>query len=316
MLPRQELPDPLQRLLVVQDGAVSRQQALQAGLSHAARRRLVDSGRWRCVAEGVYVVGVDEPTWPQLASAAVLLGGEGARLAGRSAAHLHRLLDDAPQPLDVLAPRNVTDRAWVTFRRERPGPRRVSSAAWPPRLDVPDTVLDLCGAGSPADVVHWVTAAVQRRRTTPVLLERRLAARGRIPHRRLIADLVADAGDGVHSNLEHRFLHDVERAHGLPRGRRQFVVPGSGKVADVAYEEFALLVELDGVKWHGAPADRWRDRRRDNVHSNRWTTYRYGWQDVSGHACAVAAELAGAMVSRGWVGVMTRCARCVPDLSE
>jgi hypothetical protein len=50
----------------------------------------------------------------------------------------------------------------------------------------------------------------------------------------------------VHSPLEHRYRSDVEEVHGLPRGKRQFVVPGTGRHADVTHVEYGVLIELDG----------------------------------------------------------------------
>lgn len=317
MLPRQPVPRSLTRLAAVQDGVLSRSQCCAAGLGEAVVRRLLVDGTWRRIDAGMYAVANAEPGWDQLASAGVLLGGEGARLAGRSAAWLHKLVDSAEHPIDVLAPTDVADRSWVRFRRERPGTRRLSGPAWPPRLSVVDAVLDLCAAGEAEDVVTWISAAVQRRRATPAQLQRAIDARSRLRHRRIIGDVVADVAEGAHSHLEVRFLRDVERAHGLPRGQRQYAVPGTKKCADVAYPAFGVLVELDGAAWHGSAGARLRDRRRDNTHSGGGhVTYRYGWEDVAGAPCSVAAELGGALSTRGWDGLPRSCPRCpanVPD---
>ncbi|HEY6741586.1 MAG TPA: hypothetical protein VI110_04440, partial [Lapillicoccus sp.] len=46
--------------------------------------------------------------------------------------------------------------------------------------------------------------------------------------------------------MELRYVRDVERAHGLPAGRRQRPAPGGGPERhDVAYDEQQVLVELD-----------------------------------------------------------------------
>jgi hypothetical protein len=51
-----------------------------------------------------------------------------------------------------------------------------------------------------------------------------------------------------------RFLHDVERPHGLPRGDRQQSRRGLPYASDVGYDDYQLLVELDGRKGMNALA--------------------------------------------------------------
>ncbi|MDA8323195.1 MAG: DUF559 domain-containing protein, partial [Actinomycetota bacterium] len=77
------------------------------------------------------------------------------------------------------------------------------------------------------------------------------------------------------------------------------------------YERYSLCVETDGRAAH--PDDRrWADTRRDNVlASTGITTMRYGWGDVASRPCEVADEIAGALASRGWAGLIRRCGpRC------
>jgi hypothetical protein len=113
-----------------------------------------------------------------------------------------------------------------------------------------------------------------------------------------------------------RYLRDVERAHGLPRGRRQPVGRVNGRTVyrDVDFEEFALRVELDGRLWHEKPRERERDRVRDNatVVELRGTVH-YGYAAVTGTPCAVAVEVAAAPTNRGWTGLLRPCVRgCTP----
>jgi very-short-patch-repair endonuclease len=155
-----------------------------------------------------------------------------------------------------------------------------------------------------------VTKAVQRRLTTPEALSRALQRRTRIRHRKLIGELLADVASGVHSALEHRYLHDVERAHGLPKPSRQASRPGKGVFVDVLYREFALIVELDGRIGH-VEEGRWRDRRRDNMHAASGAlTLRFGWHEVTREPCAVALDVAEVLIGRGWTGYPAKCPRC------
>ena len=111
-------------------------------------------------------------------------------------------------------------------------------------------MLDLCSVGDPAEVISWNTKAVQRRLTSPARLLMALRARHAIRHRDLIRAVLGDAEAGVHSQLEYRSGRDVVGAHSLPPDRRQFRIPDTNRFADVAYEDYALLVELDGRIGH------------------------------------------------------------------
>ena len=53
---------------------------------------------------------------------------------------------------------------------------------------------------------------------------------------------------------------------------------------------------------------RFRDFRRDNeVVAAGESVLRYGWPDVTAHPCAVAAQVAGVLQTRGWTGLPKRC---------
>jgi hypothetical protein len=118
------------------------------------------------------------------------------------------------------------------------------------------------------------------------------------------------AREGAESPLELTYLRDVERPHGLPRGRRQKSRLGLRYVSDVGYDEWALLLELDGRDGH-AEEGRFRDRRRDNAFALRaLLTLRYGWYDVTDKPCAVAWQVATVLRARGWLGDFRRCGRC------
>lgn len=74
-----------------------------------------------------------------------------------------------------------------------------------------------------------------------------VAARGsNLRNRALVLEMLADCAVGVESRLEQRYFRDVERAHGLPVGRRQASLRRGTRV-DVSYDEYRLLVELDGA---------------------------------------------------------------------
>ncbi len=80
--------------------------------------------------------------------------------------------------------------------------------------------------------------------------------------------------DGAESAMEVRYVRDVERAHGLPRGDATgpYARRPRAERHDVGYVEQRVLVELDGELGHEGRAARIRDGRRDR----RGATYAAG----------------------------------------
>lgn len=310
---RQPVPEALTRLAQLQDGVVSREQALGHGLAVSAITRLVRDGFWNRITRGIYLTAPVAPSWLALAWCGVFLGGDHARVGGRAAAHLHGLLPEAPAQIEVLLPAAVaTPRVagpWY-FHRERPGIRQSRSPGAPPRLSIEDTVLDLvcdpdCDARSAA---NWLTMAVQSRRTTPQRVLRAAEDRHFLPPRELVRKVLADTLAGARSPIELDYLNLVERAHGIPTGRRQ--ASHRGTEVDVLYEEFGLVVELDGRLGHEGMG-RFRDMRRDNVSTtDGLATLRYGKADVFGVPCEVAQEVDHNLMRRGWQGPGHPCDHC------
>lgn len=201
----------------------------------------------------------------------------------------------------------------VHYSARLPGARH--PARLPPQTTLEDTVLDLADVSRTAeDAVAWAIKACQRRLSTPDRITAALADRSRARWRRDLADAVGEVKEGVHSPLELRYLRDVERRHGLPRGDRQAVTirRGARQYADVRYTEYGVVVELDGVLAHPAEARKY-DSRRDNANTlDGFQTLRYGWVPVAYHACSVAREVADLLCHRGWRGSPRPCGMGCP----
>jgi very-short-patch-repair endonuclease len=306
------VPVDLVTLADLQAGVVTRDQALGHGLGRSAICRLVRDDVWRRVSPGIFLTAPVAPSWDALAWCGVLIGGGSSRLGGLAAAYLHGMTGQPPGPILVLVPANragPTVRGPWVFRRERPGARSPRTVGSPPRLTVEDTVLDLIAEARDAKtVVHWVTSAVQDRLTTPEQLRRAARRRRALPNRRALSVLIDDVAAGARSVLEIDYLRKVERRHGLPAGRRQDRQRGTE--VDVYYDDYAMLVELDGRRGHTG-AGRFRDMRRDNAAARQGLlTLRYGYADVHDRACEVAFEVGGILASRGWPGTVDRCDWC------
>lgn len=313
MRPRIDPSPALLELATLQAGVLTTAQAAQLGLGRHSITRLVDGRRWRRLDPGIYYVREQPPPWEALAWAGVLLGGDRARIGGAGAGYLHGLLEVAPDRVPVLIPQSriLVSRGPWDFRRERPGARSAATFGSPPRVGTEDTVLDLCERAGPEEVVHLITKAVQSRLTTVPRLRQALVGRRQMRHRHLLQDLLADVAQGAHSPLEVTYLNGVERPHGLPRGsRQQPIARGPGGFRDVRYDEFRLVVELDGRVGHEG-VGRFRDMRRDNATTVAGeATLRYGYADVYGRRCQVAEQVGAVLRAHGWSGILRRCRQC------
>jgi hypothetical protein len=183
----------------------------------------------------------------------------------------------------------------------------------PPCTRVEDTVLDLVEIAADFDEAYgWICRAIGRRRSTAERIGQAMAIRKKMRWRRELELALGDADAGVMSVLEHRYVRDVERPHGLPTARRQMRVRQrtGNRYLDNVYEDYGVCVELDGSAAH--PADeQWRDRRRDNwnlVHEDI-VTIRLGLLDLGNRRCDTAMDVAIRLRKSGWLGTPHSCRR-------
>lgn len=308
--PRQHPSLELKALLALQADQVSFAQARSFGLSEKALRRLVAEGSWERTALGVYTSRPGPSDLRKRAWAAHLGAGGFSAIGGEASLQLSGLAL-AGDELVVWVPPDSQRRAGVRVRRDHLG-RLAHARGLLPLIRPVDAVLDVGQFLPVDDLVALVAEAVRRGRTTPAQLARALDERPRVHDRRRLAAIIGDM-TGIESTLEYAYRRDVERAHGLPRARRAVSVSAHTR-SDALYEEYAVLVELDGRVGHADGA--FRDLRRDNRHAaSGFITLRYGSSDVRGRACEVARQVARVLSGRGWCGALARCPRCrnVPD---
>ena len=313
---RYDVPGAAAELARWQAGVMSRQQLLGVGLTPQMITTRVERDRWQTLYRGVYAVFTGPPPREAWLWAALLRAGPGAVLSHLTAAELHGLSDSPAEAIFVTVPstRRIKVPGIVVCISGRVDEARQPSRE-PLRTSVEETVLDLVQlALTFDDACGWVTRACGRRLTTEGKLRAALAVRKKMRWRTELGDVLAAAGDGIHSVLEYRYLRNVERAHGLPRSRHQVRVVIDGKAAyrDAYYEEYRLAVELDGRVAH-PDEERWRDSHRDNQAGVEGIqTTRYGWRDVYGHPCETAALQARILQRRGWAGSPRPCSDGCP----
>lgn len=309
------VPGRLREHARLQEGVVSRRQALTSGMSPHAVKWAVRRGDWRQVHPGVYATFTGQVSRRARLWAALLYAGEGAILSHETAAELTGLADGQSALINITIPngrRVVAPRGVKIHISRRKGVKWRYARGIPPHTLTDDTVIDLVNAADNLDAaVGWVTAAFARHLTGEWPLRQAIAARSRLRWRDQLDEVIAFAADGTHSVLEFRYDRDVERAHGLPRAARQ--VPftkrdGSRGFRDRYYERYGrLVVELDGKRYHPDEA-RPRDRARDNqAAAGGGTTLRYDWSDVTREPCETAAQVYEALRERGYPGVLRPC---------
>jgi predicted transcriptional regulator of viral defense system len=310
-----DIPEAAAEVARWQSGTISRRQLLDAGLTSQMIATRLERERWQMLYRGVYAVFNGPPPREAWLWAAVLRVGPGAVLSHLTAAELHGLIDSPVEAIHLTIPasRRVTSRSLVIRMSGRIDQARQPNRE-PPRTTVEETVLDLAQlARRFDDACGWITRACGRRLTTEERLRAALASRKKMRWRAELDDVLAAAGDGIHSVLEYRYVRDVERAHGLPRSRHQVrvVIDSKNMYRDLYYDEYQVAVELDSRLAH--PDDeRWRDNQRDIQAGTRGVlTCRYSWRDIYGHPCETAVLQARILQQRGWRGPPRPCSpRC------
>lgn len=304
MYQRATMPPSLHATIARQAGAVSWAQAEAAGLPRTPFRRLARD--WAKLAPGLYSTA--EPVWETALWAGLLRGGEQALAGGRAAAFLHDLTDRRPREISVWVPPGVVRASFaigpwdIRFRRGL----RPASGLVVPTVSVESALQELAAAGDENELIAALTSALRKRPEDPAALVEAVAKGRGARHEALIGAVCLAAMDGVESILEWRFRTAVELAHGLPKPNRQ-VWTSSRTRCDALYDEYAVIVELDGSQHRAEP-----DRKRDNVHAvnRRAVTLRYVGGDLFGRPCAVAGEVGWTLRGGGWEGRPQACARC------
>ncbi len=312
ILGRMEMP--FEVLLRYQAGIVTRAQAHEAGLSDRAITHRVAMSRWRRIHPGVYATFSGPLSRHARLWAAVLYAGGGAVLSHETAAEFQRLIDK-PAPLIHLTVPAVRRVAIQQGLKIHISERVLIDRRFPPgvlpQTLVDDTLLDLIDAAQTFDdVCALVTRAFGRRLTSEGRLRATAHMRKRLRWRADVDALITEAAHGTHSLLEYHYDRDVERAHRLPRSKRQTPytkLDGSKGFRDRVYERYRVVVELDGASAHPEES-RWADRERDNhAAALRQQTLRFGWKHVKHQACDTAVTTATVLRNHGWRGSPRQC---------
>jgi very-short-patch-repair endonuclease len=314
-----DIPPQAQDLLATQSKVIAHRQGAEAGIDPETMRTRVRSGRWQRLQRGVYASFSGDPARETVLWAALLRAGPDAVLSHQTAAERHGLLDRPSPVITITVPASKRPaRAkipGVLIHRSDSILRTRHPVMLPPCTRVEETVLDLIQAAPTFDDAYaWICRAIGRRRTTAVRLRQAMNDRKKMRWRRELVLALSEANEGVLSVLEYRYVHRVERPHGLPTARRQARIrQRTGSIyLDNLYEDYGVCVELDGTAAH--PEDeQWRDKRRDTANAFQGIiTLRFGFPDLVDRRCQIAAGIGAVLHRHGWPVTPRPCPRCPP----
>ncbi|HEU4336768.1 MAG TPA: hypothetical protein VFR45_05610 [Nocardioides sp.] len=248
---RRRVGAELTALAEVQGGVVSRAQAYAAGLTRGELRAQIRAHRWqrvwtRSVCLHTGPVSVLGRQW-----AAVFEGGDRAMLDGEASLVASGLSSYQPHVLRVSVPRGVKPLkgSGLDIRRTRRWSALDRVATGVPRTRVPvAAVRAAMWARSDKQAALLLTMPVQQGLTTPEQVGRALLSVQRDRRRELMHAVVTDLLGGVRSLGELDFARAC-RLRGLPEPDRQQIRRGrDGRYyLDVSWDEFRLVVEIDGI---------------------------------------------------------------------
>lgn len=252
--------------------ALSRSAALGMLTPEQLRWR-VNSGRWQRPCPGVFVTHSGPLTGDDELWTGLLWAGDGAALAGLSAARLDGFTGFADDRIHVLLPhsrqvRKAPPGLPVCLHRSRSfSASDVHPARTPPRTRIARSLVD-AAAWMPTDrgAQAVLAAGVQQRMVRPADLSAVVARNPRLRRRAIIVSTLNDISGGAEALSEIDFNRLVVRAFGLPEPNRQQArhdSHGRRRWLDVCWDEAGVVVEVDGIH-HVDTGEWWDDMDREN----------------------------------------------------
>jgi hypothetical protein len=283
-----------------QAGVVTVAAALRCMGEPALRWRLA-SGRWQRVCRGVIVTQSGPLTRMQRLWVSVLAAGDGAVLAGLTAARLDGLtgFDDHRIYLLIPEPRRVRKvlPGVVIHRSLMLQPADVHPARLPPRTRLGRSLVDAAAWAATDRLACAILAAgVQQRLIRGSDLIRVVEHCPRMRRRALMGATLADIAGGAEALSELDFCGLVRR-FGLPEPDRQFerLDEQGRRWLDAVWEWARLVAEIDG-RWHMDARAWWADMQRDNeLIVDGYRVLRFPAFAVRDNPEAVAAQIARAL---------------------
>ena len=275
-----------------QHGAIARWQLLKAGFTRTEIQRLLRDGVLIPVHPGVYLIGHTGGSPHAFTAAAILASKPDSLTSHRTAARLWELPVPAGGPIEITTVgRNGRKLRGVrihtvtslppTERRKRHGLPLTS-----PSL----TILDLAGRLDGDTLASALNEArVQRLVSDPDLHATLAAHPNRRGARALRSLLASERGPRItRSEAERRALR-LMRAHGLEPESNVRIGPWR---VDFLFRVEAVVVEVDGYRYHSTPKRFVDDRRRAaDLAARGLVVFALTWNDLGPEGTAAMARL-------------------------
>jgi hypothetical protein len=274
-----------------------------ACFSRSAVRHRVLTGSWQQPHRSVLVTHNGPITAAQHRWIAVLSTGEGAMLAGLTAAAAGGLRSYADENIHVLVPdgrRSFGLPPGVVMHRTTHLDPPIGR---PPRTRMARSVVDAAQWAPTDDQARALVAACFQQRLVALRsVEAVLGRLSRANRRNLVLQTARDAAGGAHS-LAELDLGRLCEVHDLPAPARQVVrrdAAGRRRYLDAYWKRWRVHVEIDGSQ-HLDPRHAWADMERQNA---LWITgdrvLRFPAWALRQAPESVAAQLRVALFSAGW----------------
>ena len=267
----------IERIAARQHGVFHRTQALEAGITKRQIQGRLEDGSWIRLDTQVYASAAAPATWERQLRAAHLSRPD-ALVTGRSAARLEGFANVAPSKPEILIPftgnarsplaRVVRSRHYDLVAHKPIDGMRVTT--------LPETLLILGYTNPPGLIERWIDDLIAGYRLSAAEFDPIFArltgarVRGLVPLGRIVAERDRDSYQPPTSELE-RLLYRLLDRDEFPSYSRQlpFQFDRMRATVDAYIEEWRVIVEGDGRRWHTRKADFERDRERDNAAAAR-----------------------------------------------
>lgn len=282
-----------------QGGVLRRRQLLELGIPSRTLTRRVDAGLLTAHGRTVLTL-VGTPDDLQTRSLiAAHTAGDPAILTGVSALAVRQLVHQPPW--DVLDPGLLPwliypSRTRVRARVVRRDPPQANTLLGV-RVATPSAamidILRLLPEPEARQLCHRAAQVLGHAPVAELLSAATLELNGRIGAAQLRC-LAAELDEGAHSEAE-RLLIRLLTESGITGFLANYKVRLRHRLAevDVAFPEFRLAIEVDGMAWHTSPKSFQEDRSRQNdLIAAGWTVLRFTWRDLRNRPEHVVAQVA------------------------
>lgn len=273
-----------------QHGCLSLGQAIGCGLTREGVLRRTRSRRWQRILPRVYAVSGTPETWERRAFSAVLWGGGGAVVSGRSAGALWGFPGLERGRVEISLERGRRARAGIVVRRVLLDASDVTVLDGLPITTAARTLADIAGSVDArtfdASFHHCLHSRLTDLPTLRDISHRRCGPGFPGADRlRQAIDAYSENGRPAASPLEARCARLLAGSP-LPPPERQHEVVAAGRRRrlDFAWPRARVALEVDGYRWHSSRRAWESDRARiRDLRREGWTVVQATHDDLEHH---------------------------------